>query len=84
VGSDSQLVAPVNVGDDAYIATGTTVRQDVPPGALCFNPHEQAHREGWVAARRQREGAQDAGGGKKKSSSGRSSAKRPGRRGAGN
>jgi bifunctional UDP-N-acetylglucosamine pyrophosphorylase/glucosamine-1-phosphate N-acetyltransferase len=84
VGSDSQLVAPVNVGDDAYIATGTTVRQDVPAGTLCFNPREQAHRQGWVAARRQRESAQEAVGGKKKSSSGRSSTKRSPRRPAGN
>jgi bifunctional UDP-N-acetylglucosamine pyrophosphorylase/glucosamine-1-phosphate N-acetyltransferase len=55
IGSDSQLVAPVVVGDDAYLATGTTVRKDVPPGALVFNPKPQLHREGWVAARRARE-----------------------------
>jgi bifunctional UDP-N-acetylglucosamine pyrophosphorylase/glucosamine-1-phosphate N-acetyltransferase len=55
VGSDSQLVAPVTVGDDAYLATGTTVRKDVPPGALVFNPKPQLHREGWVAARQARE-----------------------------
>jgi bifunctional UDP-N-acetylglucosamine pyrophosphorylase/glucosamine-1-phosphate N-acetyltransferase len=55
VGSDSQLVAPVTVGDDAYLATGTTVRKDVPPGALVFNPKPQLHRKGWVAARRARE-----------------------------
>jgi bifunctional UDP-N-acetylglucosamine pyrophosphorylase/glucosamine-1-phosphate N-acetyltransferase len=54
VGSDSQLVAPVVVGDDAYLATGTTVRKDVPPGALVFNPRRQLHREGWVAGRRAR------------------------------
>jgi len=57
VGSDSQLIAPVIVGDDAYLATGTTVRKDVPPGALVFNPRPQLHREGWVAARRAREAA---------------------------
>jgi bifunctional UDP-N-acetylglucosamine pyrophosphorylase/glucosamine-1-phosphate N-acetyltransferase len=61
VGSDSQLVAPVTVGDDAYLATGTTVRKDVPPGALVFNPKPQLHREGWVKARR----ARAAAGGKK-------------------
>ena len=49
VGSDSQLVAPVSVGDDAYIATGTTVRTNVPPGALVFTEKRQVHREGWVA-----------------------------------
>lgn len=56
VGSDSQLVAPVTVGDDAYVATGTTVRKDVPSGALVFNPKEQMHRENWVAGWRARTG----------------------------
>jgi bifunctional UDP-N-acetylglucosamine pyrophosphorylase/glucosamine-1-phosphate N-acetyltransferase len=55
VGSDSQLVAPVTVGDDAYIATGTTVRKDVRAGALVFNPRTEAQRPGWVAVRRARE-----------------------------
>ena len=56
IGSDSQLIAPVTVGDDAYIATGTTVRDDVPAGALAYTTKEQRHRAGWVAARRKREG----------------------------
>lgn len=34
VGSDSQLVAPVEVGDRAYVGSGTTVTRDVPDGAL--------------------------------------------------
>ncbi len=34
VGSDSQLVAPVIVGDRAYVGSGTTVTRDVPDGAL--------------------------------------------------
>ena len=55
VGSDSQLVAPVNIGDDAYIASGTTVMRDVPSGALVLNSKTQVHREGWVAKRRARE-----------------------------
>jgi bifunctional UDP-N-acetylglucosamine pyrophosphorylase / glucosamine-1-phosphate N-acetyltransferase len=61
IGSDTQLVAPVTVGDDAYIATGTTVREDVPPGALVFNRKEDIHREGWVAGWRARQMG-DAGG----------------------
>ena len=32
IGSDTQLVAPVTVGDDAYIGAGTTVTGDVPAG----------------------------------------------------
>ncbi|HYC22694.1 MAG TPA: bifunctional UDP-N-acetylglucosamine diphosphorylase/glucosamine-1-phosphate N-acetyltransferase GlmU [Candidatus Bathyarchaeia archaeon] len=54
VGSDSQLVAPVTIGDDAYVATGTTVRHDVGPGALAFNPKPDQRREGWVEGFRKR------------------------------
>lgn len=49
VGSDSTLVAPVTIAADAYVATATTVRRDVPAGALVFNPRDQQHRAGWVA-----------------------------------
>jgi bifunctional UDP-N-acetylglucosamine pyrophosphorylase/glucosamine-1-phosphate N-acetyltransferase len=65
VGSDSQLVAPVSVGDDAYIATGTTVRKDVPPGTLVFTEKKQVQRPGWVAVRRAREGAARKGAARK-------------------
>ena len=58
VGSDTTLVAPVTIGDDAYIATATTVRRDVPAGALVFNPREQQDRPGWVAAFRARKTGQ--------------------------
>jgi bifunctional UDP-N-acetylglucosamine pyrophosphorylase/glucosamine-1-phosphate N-acetyltransferase len=61
VGSDSQLVAPVTLADDVYVATGTTVRRDVPAGALVFNDKPERHREGWVAERRAREAASQAG-----------------------
>ena len=51
VGSDTTLVAPIRIGDDAYLATATTVRSDVPAGGvLVFNPREQRERPGWVAA----------------------------------
>jgi len=55
IGSASQLVAPVTVHDDAYVATGTTVRHDVAAGALAFNIKRDMQRTGWVAARRRRE-----------------------------
>lgn len=54
IGSDSQLVAPVTIGDDAYVATGTTVRHDVEPGALAFNPKPDQRRAGWVDGFRKR------------------------------
>jgi bifunctional UDP-N-acetylglucosamine pyrophosphorylase/glucosamine-1-phosphate N-acetyltransferase len=51
IGSDSQLVAPVTVGREAYVASGTTVTDDVPPGALAIARVRQVNKEGWVAAR---------------------------------
>jgi bifunctional UDP-N-acetylglucosamine pyrophosphorylase/glucosamine-1-phosphate N-acetyltransferase len=36
VGSDSQLVAPITIGDGAIIAAGTTVTEDVPKDALAL------------------------------------------------
>ena len=57
VGSDCTLVAPVTIGDDAYIATATTVRRDVSAGALALNPRGQEERPGWVGAFRARKTA---------------------------
>jgi bifunctional UDP-N-acetylglucosamine pyrophosphorylase/glucosamine-1-phosphate N-acetyltransferase len=48
VGSDSQLVAPVKVGDDALIASGTTVTKDVPEGALALGRSPQVNKEGYA------------------------------------
>lgn len=56
VGSDTTLVAPVTLGDDAYVATATTVRHDVPPGALVYNDRHERVKEGWTAEKRKRMG----------------------------
>ena len=61
IGSDSQLVAPVTIGDDAYVATGTTVRHDVEPGALAFNPKPDQRRAGWVEGFRKRKQPERSG-----------------------
>lgn len=55
VGSDTTLVAPLTIHDDVYIATATTVRKDVPAGALVFNTREEKVREGWTATKRAKE-----------------------------
>ena len=54
VGSDTQLVAPVSIGDGAYVGAGTTVTKDVPPGALAISRAPQTNLEGWVARRARR------------------------------
>ena len=52
IGSNTSLVAPVSVGDGAYTAAGSTLTQDVPPGALGVGRARQRNVEGWVARRR--------------------------------
>jgi bifunctional UDP-N-acetylglucosamine pyrophosphorylase/glucosamine-1-phosphate N-acetyltransferase len=52
IGSDTQLIAPVTVGRDAYVGTGTTVRESVPAGALAVSAGKQRNIEGWVARKR--------------------------------
>ena len=48
IGSDTQLIAPVTVGKGAYVGTGTTIREDVPAGALAVSAGKQRNIEGWV------------------------------------
>jgi len=48
IGSDTQLIAPVTVGKDAYVGTGTTIRENVPSGALAVSAGKQRNIEGWV------------------------------------
>jgi bifunctional UDP-N-acetylglucosamine pyrophosphorylase/glucosamine-1-phosphate N-acetyltransferase len=48
VGSDSQLVAPVTIGKGAYIGSGSTIRENVPAGALAVSAGKQRNIEGWV------------------------------------
>ena len=54
IGSDTQLIAPVTVGKNAYVGTGTTVREDVPPGALAVSAGKQRNIEGWVEQRKKK------------------------------
>jgi bifunctional UDP-N-acetylglucosamine pyrophosphorylase/glucosamine-1-phosphate N-acetyltransferase len=51
IGSDTQLVAPVTVGDGAYVGAGATITKDVPAGALALSRVPQKNIEGWVERR---------------------------------
>ena len=53
VGSDSQLVAPVTIGRDAYVAAGSTIVSDVPDGALGIARGRQENKPGWAEQRGQ-------------------------------
>ena len=52
IGSDSALVAPVRIGDGAYIGAGSVITKNVPPDALGIARGQQANKLGWAAARR--------------------------------
>lgn len=54
IGSDCQLVAPVKVGKDAYVAAGTTVTKEVPPGALAISRVPQTHVMGYAERKRKK------------------------------
>lgn len=54
VGSNSTLVAPVEVGAGAYIAAGSVITQQVPPDALGICRGRQENKEGWAKRRRER------------------------------
>lgn len=47
VGSDTQLVAPVTVGNNVTIAAGTTVTRDVPENGLVISRVQQVHKPDW-------------------------------------
>jgi len=51
IGCNVNLIAPVNIEDNAYIAAGTTVTRDVPSGSLSVGRPEERNIEGWVAKR---------------------------------
>jgi len=52
IGSDSQLVAPVTIGEGAYVAAGSTITQNVPAGALGVARGKQTNLLGWVARKK--------------------------------
>lgn len=56
IGCDTQLIAPVKVGDDVYVASGTTIVREVADGALVMSHHPQREKPGWMAAWRKRHG----------------------------
>ena len=52
IGCNTNLVAPVTVGDGSYIAAGATITKDVPADALAVARARQENKEGWAKRRR--------------------------------
>ncbi|MBT8208884.1 MAG: bifunctional UDP-N-acetylglucosamine diphosphorylase/glucosamine-1-phosphate N-acetyltransferase GlmU, partial [Acidimicrobiia bacterium] len=54
IGSDTMLVAPVEIGDDGWTAAGSVIVKDVPPGSLGVSRSPQKEVAGYADRRRQR------------------------------
>ena len=52
IGSDTMLVAPVNIGDGAYTAAGSVITEDVPAGAIGVGRAKQRNVLDWVLRKR--------------------------------
>ena len=52
IGSDTALVAPVRIGDGAYIAAGSTITENVPSDGLGIARGRQVNKPGWAAKKR--------------------------------
>ena len=54
IGSNSALVAPVKIGDGAYVAAGSTITQDVGSQSLAIERAVQAEKPGWVVQHKEK------------------------------
>lgn len=55
IGSNSNIVAPVNIENEGYIAAGSTITQDVKEGYLSIERAEQKNIEGYVERKKKRD-----------------------------
>jgi bifunctional UDP-N-acetylglucosamine pyrophosphorylase/glucosamine-1-phosphate N-acetyltransferase len=54
VGSNSTLVAPIDIGDGSYIGAASVITEPVPADALALGRARQVIKEGWAAARKKK------------------------------
>jgi len=54
IGSNSTLVAPIEIGKDSYVGAGSVVTDAVPDGALAIGRGRQVNKEGWTAKRKKK------------------------------
>jgi bifunctional UDP-N-acetylglucosamine pyrophosphorylase/glucosamine-1-phosphate N-acetyltransferase len=54
VGSNSTLVAPIEIGDGSYIGAGSVITHTVPADALAIGRSRQVNKEGWAAKRKKK------------------------------
>jgi len=61
IGSDSTLVAPIEIGESVYIGAGSCITRDVPEGALAVARSRQVVKDGWTATRRAHQTIEEKG-----------------------
>ncbi len=54
IGSNSTLVAPVEIGQDSYVAAGSVITEAVPNQALALGRARQVNKPGWVKNRKKK------------------------------
>jgi bifunctional UDP-N-acetylglucosamine pyrophosphorylase/glucosamine-1-phosphate N-acetyltransferase len=60
IGSNSTLIAPVTIGDGAFVAAASSVPRDVPADALIISRPLPTVKEGWAARNREQKASQSA------------------------
>ena len=45
--NSANLIAPVSIGDNSFVAAGSTITDDVPEYALAIARQRQTNKEGW-------------------------------------
>jgi bifunctional UDP-N-acetylglucosamine pyrophosphorylase/glucosamine-1-phosphate N-acetyltransferase len=55
IGTHTTLVAPVTIGDGAYVAAHSVVTEDVPADAMAIARSRQTNKDGWAARKRQQQ-----------------------------
>ncbi|HLZ92877.1 MAG TPA: bifunctional UDP-N-acetylglucosamine diphosphorylase/glucosamine-1-phosphate N-acetyltransferase GlmU [Candidatus Acidoferrum sp.] len=61
IGSDSTLVAPLRIGDGAYVAAGSTITENVPPDGLGIARGRQVNKPRWASRKRRELAARHSG-----------------------
>ena len=78
IGSDTALIAPVRVGDGAYVGAGSTITENVPADGLAIARGRQVNKPGWAARKRRELAAEQKP--KKRTRARKKSSPRPARR----
>jgi bifunctional UDP-N-acetylglucosamine pyrophosphorylase/glucosamine-1-phosphate N-acetyltransferase len=54
IGSGSELIAPIEIGKEAFVAAGSTIHDHVPAGALAIARSRQSVKPGWMIERKRK------------------------------